>query len=200
MFLLFLSALFAPQEDAELIRRLKRRDAQAMGDLYDRFGNLTYAVIVRIVKDPTVAEALLQETFLKVWNCVVGFDQERGAFGPWVMTIARNRAIDYLRSTEGRLSQSHGNFERLERPRLFVDFEANINSRDRVRLARPAVDKLSDNQRRVLELAYFGGLSQSEIAARLKQPLGAVKTWARSALQILRRELAQASLGREADS
>ena len=200
MFLLFLSALFAPQEDAELIRRLKRRDAQAMGDLYDRFGNLTYAVIVRIVKDPTVAEALLQETFLKVWNCVVGFDQERGAFVPWVMTIARNRAIDYLRSTEGRLSQSHGNFERLERPRLFVDFEANISSRDRVRLARSAVDKLSDNQRRVLELAYFGGLSQSEIAGRLQQPLGAVKTWARSALQILRRELAQASLGREAGS
>ena len=190
--LAFLSALLAPQDDSELIRRLKRHDAQAMGDLYDRFGKLVYAVVVRIVRDPPVAEDLVQETFLKIWNCVVAFNQERGAFGPWVLTIARNHAIDYRRSAEGRLSQARCNLERLERPGLFVGFGADFADRTRARFVRQAFDRLSDNQRRVLDLAYFEGLSQAEIAARLRHPPGTVKAWADSALQTLREELKRA--------
>lgn len=195
MSLAFVSALRAPQDDSELIRRLKKHDSEAMGDLYDRFGKLVYAVVVRIVRDPPVAEDLVQETFLKIWNCVAAFDHERGAFGPWVLTIARNHAIDYCRSTEGRLSQARCNLERLERPGLFVGFGADFADRSRARFVRQAFDRLSDNQRRVLDLAYFEGLSQAEIAARLRHPPGTVNAWAYSALQTLREELKQAGRG-----
>jgi RNA polymerase sigma-70 factor (ECF subfamily) len=195
MLLPFLSALLAPQDDSELIRRLKRRDAQAMGELYDRFGKLVYAMIVRIASDSLLAEDLLLETFLKVWNRVVEFDSEREALGPWVATIARNHAIDYLRSTEGRLSQARYKIARLERPELYLDFGADVDHRDRVQRVRQAFEKLSDDQRRALDLAYFEGLSESEIAARLQQPLGTVKMWVRSALQVLRHDMTQAGFG-----
>ena len=74
-----------------------------MADLYDKYGRIVYALIYRIVRDTGVAEDLSQETFLRVWNRVQGFDHERGALGPWVLTVARNRAIDYLRSVDGRM-------------------------------------------------------------------------------------------------
>jgi RNA polymerase sigma-70 factor (ECF subfamily) len=196
MILPFLSALLAPQDDSELIRLLKRRDTQAMGELYDRFGKLVYAIVIRIVRDPPVAEDLVQETFLKIWNRIAGFDPEWGALEPWVLTIARNHAINYRRSTEGRLSQARCNLERLERPGLFVGFDADVADRAQARFLRQAFDKLSDNQRRVLDLAYFEGLSETEIATRLRHPAGTVKAWACSALQAVRKELKQASRDR----
>jgi|SRR5208283_305651 len=195
---LILSALLSLQDDSDLIQRLKRRDAEAMGELYDRFGKVAFAVIVRIVRNAGVAEDLLQETFLKVWNRVDGFDDSRTSLGPWVLTIARNRAIDYLRSTDSRMAQSSCDLEKLERPRFFTDFEANYLSDDRIRIIRQAFTKLTENQRQVLELAYFEGLSQSEMAVRLAQPLGTVKTWVRTALQLLRQELGEELAGPKA--
>ena len=124
MLFLILSTLGAPEEDRALIERLKQRDPEAMGELYNRFGRIALAIIVRIVRDRATAEDLLQETLLKVWNRVAGFDGERGTLGPWVLTIARNRAIDYLRSTDARHNQAACDLERLERPYLFVDLEA----------------------------------------------------------------------------
>src|SRR5215510_12525344 len=101
---MILPLLFAvlAEGDAELVRRLQKRDPQALGDLYDRYGRLTYALILRIVRDAGTAEDLVQETFLRVWNRVQGFNAERGAIGPWLLAVARNRAIDYLRSAGGR--------------------------------------------------------------------------------------------------
>ncbi len=192
---LILSALLSLQDDSDLIQRLKRREAEAMGELYDRFGKIAFAVIVRIVRNSAVAEDLLQETFLKVWNRIEGFDDARSSLGPWVLTIARNRAIDYLRSTDSRMAQNSCDLEKLERPRFFTDFEANYLSDDRIRTIRQAFTKLSENQRKVLELAYFEGLSQSEMAARLAEPLGTVKTWVRTALQLLRQELGEELAG-----
>jgi len=192
---LILSALLSLQDDSELIQRLKRREAEAMGELYDRFGKVAFAVIVRIVRNAGVAEDLVQETFLKVWNRVEGFDDSRSSLGPWVLTIARNRAIDYLRSTDSRMAQNSCDLEKLERPKFFTDFEANYMSDDRIRIIRQAFTKLSQNQRKVLELAYFEGLSQSEMAARLAEPLGTVKTWVRTALQLIRQELGEELAG-----
>jgi RNA polymerase sigma-70 factor (ECF subfamily) len=189
MWFFILSALLSLQDDSDLIRRLKGREPEAMNELYDRFGKVSFSVIVRIVKDAGVAEDLLQETFLKVWNRVDGFDQGRTAIGPWVLTIARNRAIDYLRSADSRVAQSSCDLEKLERPRFFSDFEADYLNADQIRLVRSAFIKLNENQRQVLELAYFEGLSQTEMANRLSQPLGTVKTWVRTALQTLRQEL-----------
>lgn len=189
MFFLILSAILSFQDEGPLIRRLKRHDADAMSELYDRFGKVAFAVIVRIVRDRSIAEDLVQETFLKVWNRVAGFDDERGALGRWVLAIARNRAIDYLRSADAKASQNACDLEKLERPHLFANIEAEYVTRDQLRIIRDAFQKLSENQRRVLELAYFEGLSQTEISAHLQQPLGTVKTWVRTALQALREGL-----------
>src|ERR1035438_6975411 len=84
--------------DSELARRLQRREPQAMADLYDRFGRLAYSLIFSVVKDTGIAEDLVQETFLRVWNRAAGFDSDRGALGPWLLAVARNRAIAYIRS------------------------------------------------------------------------------------------------------
>ncbi len=191
MFYLILSALLSFQDDSELILRLKRREPDAMNEVYERFGKVAFAVVVRIVKDKAIAEDLVQETFLKIWNRVQGFDNARGTLGPWVLAIARNRAIDYIRSTDARLAQSSCDLEALERPKFFTNIETEYYNVDRIRAIRVALEKLSERQRQVLEMAYFEGLSQTEMAAKLEQPLGTVKTWVRGALQLLRKEMGQ---------
>ncbi len=180
--------------DPDLVRRLKARDPQAMAVLYDRFGRLVYALIYRVVRNSAVAEDLAQETFLRIWNCVHGFDEAKGVLGPWLLTIARNRAIDYLRSVEGRNRESVFELRRMEQPELFCDFEKEILNIDRVRVLKEAFNKLSANQKIVIELAYYEGLSQTEMAERMKQPLGTVKTWTRTALKVLRQELDEAAI------
>ncbi len=182
------------KDDSELARRLKERDPHAMSDLYDRYGRIAYALIFRIVRNGAAAEDLVQETFLRVWNRVQSFDPQRGALGPWVLTVARNRAIDYLRSVDGRLSAGALELDRVENPARFSDFSDSALSIDRSRRLKSAFEKLNDNQRMVIELAYFEGLSQTEMAEQMKQPLGTVKTWVRSALKILRDELTEAAM------
>ena len=182
------------EEDAQLAERVKRHEPQAMADLYDRYGRITYSLILRIVRNSGAAEDLVQETFLRIWNRAHAFDSKRGALGAWVLAVARNRAIDYLRSVEGRMTQSASEFDELENPGAFADFEQNILNIDRVRLVRDALNKLNPNQREVIEMAYYEGLSQSEMAERMKQPLGTVKTWARSALKFLRDQLGEAAI------
>jgi RNA polymerase sigma-70 factor (ECF subfamily) len=193
--ILFFPLAFAAidsEGDRQLAARLQSRDPQALAELYDKYGRVAFSIIVRIVRDQGVAEDLTQETFLRVWNRMAGFDTEKGALGPWVLTVARNRAIDYLRSVDGRSRQNAIELSATETPAVFVDLEANLINSDRARQLKSAFTKLNDKQRTVIELAYFEGLSQTEMAERMKQPLGTVKTWVRSALQILRAELEQA--------
>jgi RNA polymerase sigma-70 factor (ECF subfamily) len=189
-----LQVILRREDDADLVRRLKAREPKAMADLYARCGRLAYSVILRIVRNTGVAEDLTQETFLRVWNRVESFDAGRGALTPWVLTVARNRAIDHLRSMDGRLDANSVDLDHLERPGLFADLDASALSIDRARRVRSALEKLSANQRAVIELAYYEGLSQTEMAERLNQPLGTVKTWTRTALQILRVELTEAAI------
>src|SRR4051812_4813970 len=191
----FFPLLFAAihsEGDRELAERLKKREPQAMADLYDRYGRVTYVLIFRIVRNAGTAEDLLQETFLRVWNRVQAFDHEKGALGPWVLTVARNRAIDYLRSVDGRMAQNAFELEANEHPSLFANLETELLNSDRARRLKSSFEKLTPNQRLVIELAYYEGLSQSEMAERMNQPLGTVKTWVRTALQTLREELGQA--------
>ncbi len=186
----FLFAAFDAKSDAGLIEKLKRRDAQGMSELYDRYGKLVYSVILRVVKESSLAEDLTQETFLRVWNRAQFIDQEKGSLGPWLLAVARNRAIDYLRSVDGRMAQKSTEFDPgVEQPTSFVNLERDVINSDRARVLREAFTKLSPNQRVVIEMAYYEGLSQSEMAERMKQPLGTVKTWVRTALKILRNEL-----------
>jgi RNA polymerase sigma-70 factor (ECF subfamily) len=193
MFLLpLLFAAIHSEGDRTLAERLKRREPQAMADLYDRYGRVTYVLIFRIVRNAGTAEDLVQETFLRVWNRVQAFDAEKGALGPWILTVARNRAIDYLRSVDGRMAQNAFELEANEHPSLFANLETEVLNSDRARRLRTAFEKLTPNQRLVIELAYYEGLSQSEMATRMSQPLGTVKTWVRSALKALREDLGEA--------
>lgn len=186
-----LSAALSFQDDADLVARLKRRDPDAMAGLYDRYGRLVYSLILRMVRNGGAAEDLTQETFLRIWNRVHAFDHERGALGPWVLAVARHRAIDYLRSTQARGMEAL-ELDRIENPALFTNFETRILNIDRVERLKSAFEKLTPNQRAVIDLAYYEGLSQTEMAERLRQPLGTVKTWVRSALKVLREELIEA--------
>src|SRR5580704_8555555 len=185
-----LQVLLRFKDDADLARRLKAREPHAMSDLYDRYGRLAFSLIYRIVRNTGAAEDLVQETFLRVWNRVQSFDRTRGALGPWVLRVARNRAIDYLRSVDGKMSAGALELDRLETPVIFSNFDENALSLDRARTLKTAFEKLSPTQKQVIELAYFEGLSQTEMAERMKQPLGTVKTWVRSALKALRDDIA----------
>ena len=181
------------KDDGDLAHRLKTRDASAMRDLYDRYGRLVYSLIVRMVRNSAAAEDLVQETFLRVWNRIQAFESERGALGPWVLAVARNRAIDYLRSADGKMSAGALELDRLEHPGRYCDFEDRALALDRARRLKDAFEKLTPNQKAVLELAYYEGLSQSEMAERMQQPLGTVKSWVRSGLKVLREELTEAA-------
>jgi len=191
MFYALWLALHVPGSDRELMERLQRREPQALSELYDRYGRLVYSLILRVVRDTGIAEDLVQETFLRVWNRVQGFDAQRGSIGPWLLAVARNRAIDYLRSASGR-ERNAVEFEETDHPALYTDMEQDILTSDATRRIKAAMEKLSANQRQVIELAYFEGLSQTEMAERMGQPLGTVKTWVRTALKHLRDELGEA--------
>ncbi len=184
---ILLSVRTAPA-DGDLVTRLQRRDPQALAELYDRYGRPAYALILRVVRDSAAAEDLVQETFLRVWNRAQGLDAERGSVGPWLMAVARNRAIDYLRSAAGR-ERNALEFQETDHPTLFCNMESEILNSDKTRRVKAAMENLSANHKTVMELAYFEGLSQTEMAERMGQPLGTVKTWVRAALKSLRDSL-----------
>ena len=188
---LFLALELSGEHDEELATRLQKRDPRAMGDLYDRFGRLVYSVILSVVRDNATAEDLVQETFLRVWNRIQGFEAGRGALGPWLLAIARNRAIDHVRSMSSRMDRNSFEFDARDHPSLFVDMERDVVNTDHARIIKAAIAKLNENQRKVIELAYYEGLSQTEMAERMGQPLGTVKTWVRTALKHLREELGE---------
>ena len=174
--------------DEALVLLAARSEQSALAELYDRYGRVTFSLILRVVRDTGIAEDLVQETFLRVWNRVSGFDAQKGSIGPWLLAVARNRAIDYLRSAGGR-ERNALEYEETEHPALYCDMEKDLLASDKARRVKSAVEKLSPNQRQVIELAYFEGLSQTEMADRMGQPLGTVKTWVRTALKNLRDEL-----------
>jgi len=188
---LLLTLELSGEHDEALARRLQRKEPQAMADLYDRFGRLAYSVILSVVRDPSTAEDLVQETFLRVWNRAHAFEAGRGALGPWLLTIARNRAIDHIRSVGSRMQKNSYEFDASEHPSLFVDMERDVFNTDHARIIRKALAKLTENQQKVIELAYYQGLSQTEMAEQMGQPLGTIKTWVRAALKVLRGELGQ---------
>lgn len=172
--------------DAELIRRLQTRDPDALAAVYDRYGQLAYSLFIRITRDEGTAEDLVQELFLRVWSHAREFNFERGTLGVWILSIARHMAIDHTRSAQARFSTRLRPIEHTD-PRCFSYRSEEVDSTiDRARTVNEAFSTLSSDQKRVLQLAYFEGCSQSEIAEKLKEPLGTVKSWMRSGLERLR--------------
>ena len=174
-------------EDRELIARVQRdRDQQAMAELYDRFSRPVYGLILSILREPKAAEDVTQDVFLTFWNQPGAYIAERGAFGPWLLRVSRNRAIDHIRRRGREVAPDP------ERESIFDllpdgerDVEDQVWDRDLARKVRAALAELSAPQREVVQLAYFGGMSQSEMAAALGIPLGTIKTRMRTALRRL---------------
>lgn len=176
-------------EESSLAQRIRLKDEQAMGELYGLHGALAYSVLLRVVRNPCIAEELMQEVFLRVWTCIDTFDEHRGGLKKWIVAIARNKAVDYLRSAGAQVEQRACRVNELRRSLQENSFEDRIVTEDLVRVSRRALQQLAGQQRRVVRLTYFDGKTQSQIAAEIQAPLGSVKTWARLGLRKLREEL-----------
>jgi RNA polymerase sigma-70 factor (ECF subfamily) len=185
---------------AELIQRVAGGEQSALSTLYDSTSRPLFALVVRILGERASAEEVLLDVYTQVWKNAPSFDETRGLPLAWLMTIARTRAIDRLRSGKQYQQRTEPlDLVRNEQSELANPEEATAMS-EREKLVHSALESLSPEQREVIELAYYSGLSHSEIAARLGQPLGTVKTRARlgmiklcSLLKPLREEGSRAS-------
>jgi RNA polymerase sigma-70 factor, ECF subfamily len=175
--------------DRDLARRIRSKDAEAMAELYDRDGALIYTILLRIVRNPGVAEDLTQEVFLRVWNSIQSFKEERGSLKTWVAVMARNRAVDYMRSPHGRLDRSTCELSEAIAPQHALQSEKARATEDLMRASCDAIKQLGTREQEVIRLAYFEGMTQVEIAKQIKVPLGTVKTWVRAALTNLRKQV-----------
>ena len=173
----------ATDQDVQLLERVRRGEEQAMATLYDRYSKVVYSVALRVLRDSASAEDVLQDVFLALWRRPETFVAARGSLGGWLAVVARNRAIDSLRRKRPS--------EQVEEVYLASPFdladEAQRNTM--MQRVRAILLHLPLEQRKTLEMAYFDGLTHSEIAEITGDPLGTVKTRIRSALLSLRKEL-----------
>ena len=178
--------------DDDLLQAIARGDESALAALYDRYRIILFSLILRILHDRHEAEDVLQEAFLQVWRRANDFDSSRGRAFTWLVTIARSRALDRLRTISSR---SRIIDEREPGGEEAIDAAQQAVRSEQGELVREALKELPEEQRRTLLLAYFEGLTQAEIAARLGHPLGTVKTRMRSGLIKLRELLRDRSRG-----
>ncbi len=185
-----LTAASAPAlDDVTLVRRVAARDQPALAELYDRFGSLLLALARRILNNEAEAEEILQEVFLQVWNQARRYDPRRSSVSTWLVLIARSRAIDRLRSRQVKdRTLSHLQQEN-RHPHTSPEGPGSVLMRQRRKRLRREMQELPDEQRQVLELAFFRGMTQSEIAASTGIPLGTVKTRTLLAMKKLRNAL-----------
>jgi RNA polymerase sigma factor (sigma-70 family) len=177
--------------DEALVALVARADDSALAELYDRFGHVAYGLALRIVRDPALAEDAVQEAFLAVWRWAARFVPERAKASTWILTLVHRRAVDIVRREEPRRTEP---LEAAPQPSAnLTEDEAWLRLR-RTRV-QEALRRLPDQQREALELAYFGGFTQSELADRLGEPLGTIKSRMFTGLARLRELLADT--GRE---
>jgi RNA polymerase sigma-70 factor, ECF subfamily len=181
--------------DYVLVERMARGDERALGELYDRHGGTTYSLAVAIVGERADAEEVVADALAQAWRTAAQFDPGRGSVAAWLATITRTRALDLLRG-RGRRARAlaraaWGNSEGLAAPIAPAGDapDRGVERQEARRLVAHSLAALSEPQRRIIELAYFGGLTQTEIAAELKEPLGTVKTRMRAGLEKLRSSL-----------
>ena len=173
-----------PEPDVELLHAVARGDEEALSRLYDRYRVILFSLLVRILKSREEAEDVLQEVFLQVWKRAGDFDNARGKPFTWLVTLARSRAIDRIRQLGARQRLAEASAH--DASEAVSDAVADtLHSEQREIVAR-ALAALPEDQRRTLNLAYFDGLTQSEIAEQLNTPLGTVKTRMRSGMIKLR--------------
>jgi RNA polymerase sigma-70 factor, ECF subfamily len=178
--------------DEELMPLIGEKDAGAFKVFFDRHGGVAYSLAYRIVGERAAAEDVTQEAFVSIWRSGARYDRARGSVRSWTLGIVRNRAIDLLRSGSGRAPALGFDDEAVLEQRPAEEFtDAEALRRETAREVRGALGELPGEQAKVIELAYFGGFSQSEIAAMLGVPLGTVKGRMRLGLEKIRGRLAE---------
>jgi RNA polymerase sigma-70 factor (ECF subfamily) len=179
----FAGAAFASprEEDRRLLGRVAGGDADALRLLYRQVAARAMAIAFRLLRDRAEAEDVVQETFLEVWKRAGQYEPDRGGAGAWIATIARSRAIDRLRAHGRSARAAQGTLDERNDPVEPMGPELAEQKRDRERVIG-ALSSLPPEQRQVIELAYFDGMTQTEIAAHTKEPLGTVKTRVRLAM------------------
>jgi RNA polymerase sigma-70 factor (ECF subfamily) len=177
---------FTEPSDADLLVRVARQDRDAFGVLYDRHAGLLYATILRVVGEPAEAQDVLHDAFLQIQRKAAAYDQAGGRAVGWLLTVARNLAIDRVRNARRRQTLLDGQ----RQDAAFGSTEAGLVERqDEARHLVAAVGALPAAQREALELAYFGGYTQEEISEKLEEPLGTIKARIRRGLLKLRTAL-----------
>ena len=180
-------------EDQELLVRIADGEKDALEAIYDRYSSAVYSLARYMLRSEAVAEEATQDVFLNIWLKAASYNSTRGQPKTWIMSVAHHKIIDLIRSRKRASAaadpKEYETLDLLPSDSVATD-EAVVQNLEAERV-RNALDKLPPAQQEVITLAYYGGLSQSEIAARLGQPLGTVKTRARLALQKLREELRQ---------
>jgi len=168
--------------DAALVQQLLRRDVRAFEQLYDRHSRIVYGLVVRILQQGSTAEEVVQDVFLQLWRNASHYQATRGPFVPWLLTLARNRALDTLRLKSERQRRREDQTEELPQIAQAPQYEQALDEKRRAEVVRSLMSSLSAPQKKAIELAYFEGLSHSEIAEALHEPLGTVKSWIRNGL------------------
>lgn len=183
------------QEWAQLIALTAQGDQTALATLYDRTSPQVFGLVLRILNNREAAEEVTLDVYTQVWRQAHTYNEARGAPGAWLMTLARTRAIDRFRAG----AAEHGRIESLDAVELFVSAddtpEQDVEGQERRRYVQQALAVLTPEQRQTIALAYFYGLSQSEIAEKLQLPLGTVKTRIRLGMMKLREALAPYEAG-----
>ncbi len=182
-------------EEAELIKRIKQRDDRALAKLYDLYAKLLYGFILSIVKKQEEAEDVLQEVFVQIWEKSSLFDTSKGNVYTWLVTLSRNRAIDRTRSKQYRMRDqtiTDPAGESIFQSDDHTPFDAVVMQERALRI-RKALEALPSEQQEAIKIAYFGGYTQSEIAAKLNIPLGTVKTRIRQGMKKLQSQMMELS-------
>jgi RNA polymerase sigma factor (sigma-70 family) len=173
----------AETSDQSLLARVASGDEAALGDLYDRFGRVAYGLALRVLRDERLAEDAVQEAFLAIWRQAASFRPERAKAQTWVLTFVHRRAVDLVRREERRRTDT---LEQGADVAGGASAAEDADLRRRREAVQRALEQLPDEQRRPIELAYYAGLSQSELAERLGEPLGTIKSRMFTGLKRLR--------------
>lgn len=173
----------AARDDARLAQLLRERPTEGIALLYDAYGRIVYSVALRIVQDHGTAEEVTQDVFVRCWRSIASYNAERGSMASWLLTIAHHRAVDVLRSRQGKETRQTVSAQQLE----FIAVQDPLLDGALVRgEVQAALDELPSAQREVIELIFWGGLTRREAAERLAIPLGTVHTRLRLGIEKLR--------------
>jgi RNA polymerase sigma-70 factor (ECF subfamily) len=183
----------APEHDdraiePDLLARVARRERAAFEELYTRYANILYATAIKFLKEDADAQDVVQDVFIQIWDKAKLYDPAKGKPLTWALTLTRNRSIDRIRAIQRR-SRLRDDFEKetaMDESAGLREALFGVDASEKAQILRAAVARLSPQQRRVIELAFFNGLTQSEIADQLGEPLGTVKARARRGLMKLR--------------